>query len=74
MASLRLLLNSEVHSSYLDKTLKSVIVIPKLEFLQLDSVYLGALILSSKNIMKPIIFTDDLGGIIGANKLVLFND
>lgn len=45
-------------------------VIPKLEFINMDGVYIGVLIISNKENTKPVIFTDEFGNIIGANKLV----
>lgn len=50
--------------------MKNVVVIPKLEFLFLDGVYIGALVCSNKKNDLPIIFTDAQGGILGTNRVV----
>ena len=46
-------------------------VIPKLEFLFTDSICIGALVVPKKN-DQPVIITDVYGGIIGTNRVVIF--
>ena len=45
-------------------------MIPKLEFLMMDSVYLAALVIPNSNKEQPVVFTDELGCIVGLNKIV----
>lgn len=50
--------------------MKNVTIIPKLEYRNMDGVYIGALIIANKKNDQPIIFTDAHGAILGSNKQV----
>jgi hypothetical protein len=46
---------------------KSVVVIPKLEYMFSDDIYIGAVIISRKKNSFPLLYTDVNGVIVGAN-------
>ena len=52
---------------------KSIVVIPRLEFLYSDDVYIAGLIVPRKKNNYPIIYTDSVGNIVGSNSLVVSN-
>ena len=49
---------------------KSIVVIPRLEFLYSDDIYIAGLIVPRKKNNYPIIYTDLTGNIVGSNSLV----
>lgn len=57
----------------IDGTLKGVTIIPKFEFLYLDCVYVGALIIADSQASRLVIFADDTGCILGGNSMVVLD-
>jgi len=51
-----------------DGNYKSIIVIPKLEYMFSDDIYIGAVIIVRKKNQFPILYTDNSGCIIGSNR------
>ena len=58
-----------VNYFYIENISRSVMILPKIDYLMADDIYIGALITLRKKNAYPLIFTDVTGNIVGWNNL-----